>query len=220
MSPAAFSANMVKCTTNDWQLDDKWLSSVFPALSKVAGSAYGAEVKVEFLRAELQKDPLTALQTIMNAYLKLVKDAKQNRKAGDPWPVIIIDEANALMKWKDKESLEQLLAFFVYLTKQEQLAHVILATSDTFLTQWLDKGALHVCAVSLCFQGSVCFRRPHQTPFPLLVCAGQPVARGGAHVLLRLRAAQLPAPARRKRGVGARVRGVRWQPRRAGDLRL
>jgi len=61
--------------------------------------------------------------------------------------------------------LEQLLAFFVYLTKEMQLAHgesetcrishaclgphssdphserVILATSDTFLLQWLEKGA-------------------------------------------------------------------------------
>jgi hypothetical protein len=45
------------------------------------------------------------------------------------------------MEWEDKKSLNALLAFFVYLTKQEQLAHVILATSDTFLTQWLDSSA-------------------------------------------------------------------------------
>ena len=137
----AFSANLVKRTKSDWQLDDKWLLSLFPALSKVTGSAYGAEVKVEFVKAELQKDPRTALQTTIDAYLKLVTDAKRSRKVGDPWPVIVIDEANALMKWNDTKSLEQLLAFFVYLTKQEQLAHVILATSDTFLTQWLDNGA-------------------------------------------------------------------------------
>jgi hypothetical protein len=74
------------------------------------------------------------------------------RKADDPWwPVIIIaDETNAPMGWKDKESLEQLLAFFVYLTKQEQLAHVILATSDTFLTQWLDVGAPLRFGLCLC----------------------------------------------------------------------
>ena len=144
MSPEAFSANLIECTTSDWQLDDKWLLSLFPSLANVAGSALGAAVKVEFVKAELQKDPRTALQTITNAYLKLVKEAKKKRKAGDPWPVIIIDEANRLMVWKDKESLEQLLAFFVYLTKQEQLAHVILATSDTFLTQWLETG---VCIV-------------------------------------------------------------------------
>jgi hypothetical protein len=151
MSPAAFSANLVKCTKNDWQLGNEWLLSVFPSLAKVTGSALGAEVKVDFLKAELQKDPRTALQTITDAYLTLVKDAKQKRKAGDPWPVIIIDEANALMEWKDKETLSALLKFFVYLTKQEQLAHVILATSDTFLTQWLDSGAprLWNCVVVL-----------------------------------------------------------------------
>ena len=97
-------------------------------------------VDLHFLKAELKKDPQTALRTITDAYLKLVKDAKQKRKEGDPWPVII-DEANALMEWKDAETLSALLKFFVYLTKQEQLAHVILATSDTFLTQWLESGA-------------------------------------------------------------------------------
>jgi hypothetical protein len=162
MSPAAFSANLIKCTKNDWQLGNEWLLSVLPSLAKVTGSALGAEVKVDFLRAELQTDPRTAFQTITDAYVKLVKGAKENRKADDPWPVIIIDEANALMEWKDKESLNALLKFFVYLTKEEQLAHVILATSDTFMTQWLDSGAplLSACVfvllsrrlISLCSQ--------------------------------------------------------------------
>ncbi len=141
MSPAAFSANLVKCIKNDWQLDDKGFSRLIPSLAKISSSAFGAECQVEYLKAELLKDPRSSFQTIADAYLTLVKDAKQKRKAGDPGPVIIIDEANSLTKWKDTESLEQLLAFFVYLTKQEQLTHVILATSDTFLTQWLDSGA-------------------------------------------------------------------------------
>ena len=138
--PAAFSANLVKCTKNDWNLDDKWLLSVVPSLAKVT---LGTEVKLDFLKAELQNDPRTALQTILDAYLKLIKDAKQNREKDDPWPVIIIDEANRLMQWKDEDevSLDSLLAFFVYITKQEHLAHVVLATSDTFLTQQLELGA-------------------------------------------------------------------------------
>ena len=140
MSPEAFSANLVECTKSDWQLDEKWLLSLLPSLANVAGSAMGATVKMEFLKAELQKDPRTALQTIIEAYSKLVKEAKRNRKADDPWPVIIIDEANELMKWEDMKTLTALLNFFVYLTKEEQLAHVVLATSDTFLTQWLESG--------------------------------------------------------------------------------
>ena len=187
MSPAAFSANLVKCTKNDWQLGNEWLLSVFPSLAKVTGSALGAEVKVDFLKAKLQKDPRTALQTITDAYLTLVKDAKQKRKAGDPWPVIIIDEANALMEWKDAETLSALLKFFVYLTKQEQLAHVILATSDTFLTQWLESGAPRLAGAGLSnFHCLSCGRRPNQSPVPRHFRDGQLNARGGAHVLLRL----------------------------------
>ncbi len=168
MSPAAFSANLVKCTKNDWQLSDRALLSFLPWKLKLKVSlaklyslfSLDGVLALDVLSSELQKDPLTALQTILDAYLKLVKDAKQKRKKkSDPWPVIIIDEANRLTKWKDTESLEQLLAFFVYLTKQEQLAHVILATSDTFLTQWLESGApccelalrlFHVSLLSLC----------------------------------------------------------------------
>ena len=107
---------------------------------KRAGSVVGV-LSLNFVKEELLKDP-TPLQVIMDAYVKLVKEAKQKRSPGDPWPVIIIDEANRLTAWKDKESLEQLLAFFVYLTKQEQLAHVVLATSDTFLVEWLESGVL------------------------------------------------------------------------------
>ena len=158
MSPAAFSANLVKCMQNDWQLGGGRLLALVPMNLKLKvkwarllsfGFGLDGTFELDLLRTELQKDPQTALQTITNAYLKLVKDAKKKRKAGDPWPVIIIDEANRLMVWKDKESLEQLLAFFVYLTKQEQLAHVILATSDTFLTQWLDLGARIIFGVCL-----------------------------------------------------------------------
>ena len=136
MSPEAFAANLIKCTMSDWQLDDQWLLSLFPSLANVAGTALGAAVQVE-----LQKDPQTALRTTIEAYSKLVKGAKQKRKTGDPRPVIIVDEANALMEWEDTKSLNALLKFFVYVTKQEKLAHVILATGDTFLTQWLESGA-------------------------------------------------------------------------------
>jgi hypothetical protein len=45
------------------------------------------------------------------------------------------------MKWKELEStepqLESLLAFLVAVSKQLNLVHVILATSDYFLASWL-----------------------------------------------------------------------------------
>jgi hypothetical protein len=101
--------------------------------------------------------------------------------------VIIIDEANALMEWKDAETLRALLKFFVYLTKQEQLAHVILATSDTFLTQWLESGAPRLADAWLsnihCLS---CGHRPHQRPVSRHFRGWQLNPRGGAHILLRL----------------------------------
>jgi hypothetical protein len=142
LSPTAFSVNFMKCMSNDWKLDVAQLWRLFfPSSVKLAGEAAGVEVTLDYVEQELQNKP-TPLQVIIGAYSKLVKEAKQKRSPGDPWPVIIIDEANRLTAWKDEDSLEQLLAFFVYLTKQEQLAHVVLATSDTFLVEWLESGVM------------------------------------------------------------------------------
>ncbi|KAG7674525.1 hypothetical protein KSW81_000175 [Nannochloris sp. 'desiccata'] len=56
-------------------------------------------------------------------------------------PVIIIDEANKLMSWKEPDplqpELQRLLDFLIGISKQKLLAHVILATSDYFLANWL-----------------------------------------------------------------------------------
>jgi hypothetical protein len=55
--------------------------------------------------------------------------------------VCAADEANELMNWREQGggdfSLRKLLAFFVMITKEKQLAHVVLATSDYFLVSWL-----------------------------------------------------------------------------------
>ncbi|KAG7671184.1 hypothetical protein KSW81_003323 [Nannochloris sp. 'desiccata'] len=56
-------------------------------------------------------------------------------------PVIVIDEANDLMDWKEPDPLQpelkQLLSFLVSISKEDRLAHVILGTSDYFLANWL-----------------------------------------------------------------------------------
>ena len=61
-------------------------------------------------------------------------------------PVLIIDEAHKLMSWGDKhpERLRSLLDFFVQITKQKGLCHVVMATSEFGFQTWLNKG---VCAV-------------------------------------------------------------------------
>ena len=51
------------------------------------------------------------------------------------------DEANRLMEWcgddKGETDLKDLLSFFISATKEESRAHVVLATSDFFLLEWL-----------------------------------------------------------------------------------
>ena len=67
------------------------------------------------------------------------------------WPVLIIDEANALMQWSDISPLElsNLLSFFVKITKQDGRCHVLMATSDFGYQIWLDNGRpIHIPSVS------------------------------------------------------------------------
>ena len=53
----------------------------------------------------------------------------------------LADEANRLMNWKELDpsetSLHELLDFLVAISKQKHLAHVVLSSSDFFLTAWL-----------------------------------------------------------------------------------
>jgi hypothetical protein len=160
LSPASFSVKLLKCMSNDWHMDaSELLKFLFSSSARLAGSAAGIEVSLDYLKRELMQEP-TPLNTIIEAYSKMAKEAKQKRAPGDPWPVIIIDEAIALQNWEDADSLEQLLAFFVYLTKEEQLAHVVLAAGDTFLVEWLESGACSLRASS----GTRPVSRAH--PFP------------------------------------------------------
>ena len=97
--------------SNDWKLDVAQLWGLFfPSSVKLAGEVAGVEVTLDYVEQELQNRP-TPLQVIIGAYSKLVKEAKQKRSPGDPWPVIIVDEANALQEWEDAKSLKALLKF-------------------------------------------------------------------------------------------------------------
>jgi hypothetical protein len=136
MSPDAFADNLAECAVKGWRsMVDRVLAAFFVEVKTSAADLTFDLSKIAPPSAK------TSLQRIFAVLEKLAVTAKAERKAGDPWPVIIIDEANALMRWRDEDSLKALLAFFVRLTKQEQLAHVVLATSDTFFLQWLEKSA-------------------------------------------------------------------------------
>ncbi|EFJ33908.1 hypothetical protein SELMODRAFT_406201 [Selaginella moellendorffii] len=57
------------------------------------------------------------------------------------YPTIVLDEANWLCTWTTdpgtKKELDQLLAFFVMVTKQEHIMNVVLASSENFFGTWL-----------------------------------------------------------------------------------
>ena len=145
--PHKFAYNLLQCIQNDWQLSGRKLGLFKKALkltvsvaelSGAKGARSFADAAWEIIRDDTDKGPL---QIVMDAYLHL----SRSRAAGQPYPVIIIDEANRLTNWKDAAALDQLLTFLVYISKQEGLAHVLLATSDTFLTQTLESGASALC---------------------------------------------------------------------------
>ncbi len=79
---------------------------------------------------------------IASALHILKKALQQTSKEGRRRPAIIIDEANKLTSWSTAhpDELATLLSFFVAITKQESLTHVVLLTSDYAFISWLEKG--------------------------------------------------------------------------------
>ncbi|KAK9820192.1 hypothetical protein WJX72_007329 [[Myrmecia] bisecta] len=78
----------------------------------------------------------TPLARILTAFNKALAAKKPNP------PAIIIDEANKFTSWSTDypKELDSLLSFFVAVTKQENLTHVLLLTSDYGYVNWLEQG--------------------------------------------------------------------------------
>jgi hypothetical protein len=87
----------------------------------------------------------------------------------------LADEANMLMKWKEpgpaEPQLESLLAFLVSVSKEANLVHVYLATSDYFLANWL-AGSRFDCFP--CLNLFLC----HTINFFLIFCVCRGIGRG------------------------------------------
>lgn len=66
------------------------------------------------------------VRKVIAAYTKMAREAKAQRLPGDPWPLLIVDDANGLSdddEWKYKNDRLELLQFFLNVTQKEQLAH-------------------------------------------------------------------------------------------------
>ncbi|KAL4514599.1 hypothetical protein Ndes2437B_g00979 [Nannochloris sp. 'desiccata'] len=61
-------------------------------------------------------------------------------------PVIVIDESNNLLDWKESDPLQpelkQFLNFLLSDSKEDRVAHVVLSTSDYFLANWLPQAGM------------------------------------------------------------------------------
>lgn len=137
-SPLLFSTNLRELVTEDVAMDNWWknLSNLISA-SIIKLPYYHADLKTFFKLEESTKSPIGGIIDSLTAFLEATRPLSYK-------PVIIIDEANVVMEWKEQDKghaeLKKLLRFFVRVTKQEHLAHIVLATSDYFLTTWLENG--------------------------------------------------------------------------------
>lgn len=70
---------------------------------------------------------------------------KNKATPGAQLPVIIMDEANELMNLPEEaqKDLQRLLRFLVFITKEANLAHVVLATSRSSFRDWIAAGKLY-----------------------------------------------------------------------------
>lgn len=87
---------------------------------------------------KLKAAPGSPVGSVLNTFYQ----ALQQTFKGRPRPAIIIDEANKLMSWSTThpEELRTLLSFFVAITKEQNVTHVLLVTSDYAFVSWLEEG--------------------------------------------------------------------------------
>ncbi|DBA72613.1 TPA: hypothetical protein ACH3X2_010361 [Trebouxia sp. C0005] len=106
-----------------------------PTVSPIRGSAFK-----QFLQ-HFQSPSITALDDVLKDFVGFLRACKK----GPVLPTIIIDEASQLQQWKESENnqLDALLRFFVLVTKEAKLAHVVLATSESFFEYWLSERVGH-----------------------------------------------------------------------------
>lgn len=114
---------------------------------KVKGGLNRVIAAISFNAPQLYAPAEISMATVLKAYSDVLDAWDQARATGkvsgsSKWPLLVIDEANKLMAWQghyDTE-LQQLLSFFVAITKANNRSHVMLATSEYGFLAWLNKG--------------------------------------------------------------------------------
>ncbi|KAG5176285.1 hypothetical protein JKP88DRAFT_335933 [Tribonema minus] len=82
---------------------------------------------------------LTAFEALLEAWEKRRRD--RDLKQTLQWPVLVIDEANKLEAWQQNhvDDLDALISFLIRITKEANLCHVFLVTSECGFEEWLQQ---------------------------------------------------------------------------------
>ena len=132
-SPQGFANAIRELVTKDAGLQEWWkgIESVAKA-STVGPSVFQTDLGKLFAPAA-DKAPMASIIDSLTTFLEATRPLTYK-------PVIIIDEANVLMEWRGDPGhaqLKALLCFFVWVTKQEHLGHIVLASAEELLVDFL-----------------------------------------------------------------------------------
>ena len=134
-SPQQFANAIRELVTTDTAFG-KWWKAVkikFPYIQVDLGTLFGP--------ADDPAPPMASIIASLTTFLEATRPLPYK-------PVIIIDEANVLLDWHDdpgRTQLKALLRFFVATTKEDHLGHFVLASSESFLIDFLEKGKQRKC---------------------------------------------------------------------------
>jgi hypothetical protein len=147
-SPQGF-ANVVSELVNKDAGLQNWWKKLGEAVEGDKLKLPGYEKNLEnVFRPDGNKEPMASIIDALTAFLEATRPLPYK-------PVFIIDEANKLMRWRDDPGhtqLRNLLNFFVQVTKQQHTGHIVLASSELFVTDFLENGKLrkYVLAMVQC----------------------------------------------------------------------
>jgi hypothetical protein len=135
-SPQQFANAIRKLFAKDTSLD-KWSIG-----AKLRYTNFELDLQKVF-EPEPTKAPMDSIISSLTEFLEATRPLPFK-------PVLIIDEANVLMEWRDDPGhtqLKALLRFFVRVTKEDHLGHFVLASSESFVIDFLEKGKLRKCVL-------------------------------------------------------------------------
>jgi hypothetical protein len=142
-SPQGFANAIRELVTEDAGLQNWW--------KKLGEAVEGDKLKLpgyeknlgNVFRPAADKAPMASIIDSLTEFLEATRPLPYK-------PVIIIDEANKLMRWRGDPGhtqLRDLLDFFVKTTKEDHLGHFVLASSESFVIDFLEKGKLRKCVL-------------------------------------------------------------------------